>query len=335
MFVVRPLDVMACTIPASMTWRERAFLSWLAPRGIVAAAVATLFYDRLEIEGIPGGQEMRALVFLVIAVTVVFQGLTGGLVARWLGVRRPSGQGYVILGAHNVGIELGRLLKDSGEDVVMIDANPEECRHAQDAGFRVFHGNALEERVLITAGLDTRRAVVATLPNEAVNLLFARKAREVYKVPHAYVAIQRGHGAFSHDVVHEAGASVLFGGEVDLELWDVRIRRELAEISAWRYVGLGEEGEPDGEGERDDPDAVPREMQNLLMPFAVLDDGKVKPLGDRTRIERDLTVFWIIFSERIGEATQWLQSNGWSPALENEPPPPDGPDTGATTLGTQ
>lgn len=321
MFVVRPVTVLACTVRAGMTWRERAFLSWLAPRGIVAAAVATLFYERLAADGIAGGQEMRALVFLVIAVTVVFQGISGPLVARWLHVRRPSGQGYAILGAHHVGMALGRLLEDSGTEVVLIDANTEACREAEDAGFRVIHGNALEERVLVTAGLDTRRGVIATLPNEAVNLLFAKKAREVYKVGEAYAAIQRGHGAFSHEVVHEGGASVLFGREVDLELWDVRIRRELVEISPWRCVGVDEDA-ADHEGretEDSDPITVPREMQNALMPFARLDDEKVKPIGDRTRVEKDSVVFWIVFNERVDDAVQWLRENGWVRHTPDEP----------------
>jgi NhaP-type Na+/H+ or K+/H+ antiporter len=316
MFVVRPIDVLACTVTATMSWRDRAFLSWLAPRGIVAFAVATLFYERLSAQGIAGGDEMRALVFLVIAVTVVFQGLTGGVVAGWLGLRRPSGRGYVILGSHYVGIELGRLLVDAGEDVVFIDANPEQCRLAQEAGFRVFHGNALEERVLVSAGLDTRRAVVATLPNEAVNLLFARKARGEYRVPEAFVAIQRGHGAFSPEVVHEAGASVLFGNEVDLELWDVRIRRKLVEIVPLRYLGAEHDQENEGDGGRhEDPDAVPREMQNVVMPFARINDGKVYPLGDRTRVEKDSVLFWMIFRERAEEGEVWLDKSGWTREL--------------------
>lgn len=303
--VVRPIDVLVCTIPASMTWRERAFLSWLAPRGIVAAAVATLFYDRLSAEGIAGGEEMRALVFLLIAVTVVFQGLSGGLVARWLGVRRPSGLGYVILGAHQLGIELGKLLSESGERVILIDANPEACRMAEEAGFRVLHGSALEERILVAAGLDMRRAVLATVPNEAVNLLFARKAREEYKVPEAYVAIQRGHGTITPETVHEAGASVLFGSEFDLELWDVRMRRGLVAITTWIWTDKSDEEELD-------PVAVPKELQNTLMPFALLDANDiVKPFGDRARIKEDSRLFWLLFKEREDETTEWLQNRGW------------------------
>jgi NhaP-type Na+/H+ or K+/H+ antiporter len=323
-FVVRPLDVLVCTIPASMTWRERAFLSWLAPRGIVAAAVATLFFDRLTAAGIAGGEEMRALVFLVIAVTVMFQGLSGGLVARWLRVRRPSGRGYVILGAHQLGMELGRLLSGSDEPVILIDSNPEACRVAQDAGFRVLHGSALEERVLVAAGLDTRRAVLATVPNEAVNLLFARKARDEYKVPHAYVAIQRGHGAISPEAVREVGASVLFGNEVDVELWDVRMRRGLVEVSTWSWTG-GDGDEADTEGVPDPVD-IPKEMHNKLMPLALLEDDNVaKPFGDRTRVKKDTRLFWLLFKERADDATEWLEAQGWMRADAKPQTPGDTP----------
>jgi NhaP-type Na+/H+ or K+/H+ antiporter len=93
MFVVRPLNVLAGTFGSDLSWRERAFIAWLAPRGIVAAAVSSLFAQTLTREGMPGGTELRALMFLVIAVTVVVQGLTGGLVAGRLGLRRPSDSG--------------------------------------------------------------------------------------------------------------------------------------------------------------------------------------------------------------------------------------------------
>ena len=71
MFVVRPLNVLACTVHSNLSWREKAFLSWVAPRGIVAAAVASLFAERLDQTGGEIGGQLRALVFLVIAATVV------------------------------------------------------------------------------------------------------------------------------------------------------------------------------------------------------------------------------------------------------------------------
>ena len=86
-FIVRPLGVILSTTGSELDRREKAFLSWVAPRGVVAAAVASLAAVILEESGIPGGAEIRALVFLTIAFTVVVQGGTGALVARMLGVR--------------------------------------------------------------------------------------------------------------------------------------------------------------------------------------------------------------------------------------------------------
>ena len=162
---------------------------------------------------------------MVIAVTVVFQGTTGGVVARLLGVRRPMGQGYVILGGQPIGRLLGGLLRDAGEEVVFIDASANVAGDAEADGFRVVFGNALEGRTLLRADLESRRAAVGALPNEAVNLLFARKARDEYKVPHVYVALQRGQPSVDPKMVQDIGGAVLFGDETDLELWSVRIRR--------------------------------------------------------------------------------------------------------------
>jgi hypothetical protein len=104
----------------------------------VAASVATLFYEGMVGGGVAGGEAMRGLVFLVITCTVLVQGLTGSLVAGWLGVKRPRGQGYVILGANPVAVELARALKLGGEESVLIDAIP-LCAAKWGEGFRVLH----------------------------------------------------------------------------------------------------------------------------------------------------------------------------------------------------
>ncbi len=90
MLVVRPLDVGVCTLGSELDVREKTFLSWLAPRGIVAAAVSSLFARRLAEAGVEGGEALVALVFLVIAATVLVQGGTVGLVAERLGLRLPG-----------------------------------------------------------------------------------------------------------------------------------------------------------------------------------------------------------------------------------------------------
>src|SRR5690606_10759304 len=93
MLVVRPVQAYLCTWNTRMTPRERLFIATLAPRGIVAAAVASLFAQQLLARDLPVGEQLRAMVFVVIAVTVTVHGLTGGFIARALDLRRPSGNG--------------------------------------------------------------------------------------------------------------------------------------------------------------------------------------------------------------------------------------------------
>jgi NhaP-type Na+/H+ or K+/H+ antiporter len=131
MFVVRPAAVWLSLRGTDVSVNEKLFLSWLAPRGIVAAAVASLFAIELGAVDIAGGEPLRALVFLVIAVTVTVQGLSGGLVARALGVKRPSHSGVLLLGANRIALAIAELLQNGGERVTMIDANPEVSEAAR------------------------------------------------------------------------------------------------------------------------------------------------------------------------------------------------------------
>ncbi|MFP8881856.1 MAG: sodium:proton antiporter, partial [Myxococcota bacterium] len=104
-FVVRPLNVFLSTLGSELSTRERLFAAWVAPRGIVAAAVASLTATALEQQGIPGGAELRAMVFLCIAGTVLLAGLTAGPMATLLRVRLPGRDTVAILGAHGLALE--------------------------------------------------------------------------------------------------------------------------------------------------------------------------------------------------------------------------------------
>ena len=86
MLVVRPIGVGLATIGLPYKLEERLFLGWLAPRGIVNAAVASLFAIRLEQAGILGAGRLQGLVFLTILMTVGLQGLTAQPLAQALGL---------------------------------------------------------------------------------------------------------------------------------------------------------------------------------------------------------------------------------------------------------
>ncbi len=302
MFVVRPLSILLCTARSGLAWREKAFLSWVAPRGIVAAAVASLFADRLSADGSDLGAQLRALVFLVIAATVVMQGATAGTMARVLGVRRPTGRGFALFGAQPLGRLLARLLTEHGQEAVLIDADATLCQEAEQEGLKVVYGNALDERVLLRSQMDTRRAALAVTPNEAVNLLFVRAARQEAHVPLVYAVGVRSGPEISAAHFHDAKARLLFASETDPELWSVRIRRGLAAVEAWRR---------DDDTAGDDP-ALPNEQLSLLLPlFLVGGNGELEPVDETRRFGKGRTVLWLLLAERGDEARAWLAAQGW------------------------
>lgn len=86
MLVVRPLSIGLCTWGSDLNWAQKAFLSWIAPRGIISASVASLFAILLTDRGLAGGAAIKAQVFLTILMTVFLQGLSAKTVAKKLGV---------------------------------------------------------------------------------------------------------------------------------------------------------------------------------------------------------------------------------------------------------
>ncbi|MBD2535589.1 sodium:proton antiporter [Nostoc flagelliforme FACHB-838] len=90
MLIIRPINILISTWSQDLNWQQQLFLSWVAPRGIVAASLASLFAVSLTKQGINGGDSIKALVFLTIMMTVLLQGLTAGWVASLLNLPLTS-----------------------------------------------------------------------------------------------------------------------------------------------------------------------------------------------------------------------------------------------------
>jgi len=305
MLVVRPLNVLAGTYHSDLKLREKAFIAWLAPRGIVAAAVSSLFADSLDVAGIEGGAALRALVFMVIAITVTVQGLTGGIVSRLLGVGRKSNYGYVILGANDLGRALAGILRDAGEEVVLIDSSHDACRAGEKAGLRVLHGTGLNESVLLKAGLDGRAGSIAVTANDELNLLHATLARESFRVPKAWVALRQGRVSVTPDMVRRIGATVLFGEPRTLELWTLRLERGTGRVETW----LGAPAAVEGEGETEA--ASEAEAAHAVLPLAVRRGKSLRIVDGPVRPQEGDELLVVVFQEAREKAARWLEAEGW------------------------
>jgi hypothetical protein len=308
MFLVRPLNVWVSTSGSDLNLREKAFIAWLAPRGVVAAAVASLFATSLDAAGIAGGRELLALVFLVIAVTVNVQGSTGAFVAARLGLTRGRNRGYAVLGANELGRAMGRLLAAAGTEVVFIDNNPTSVRAVEQEGFKVVFGNIHEERTLARAELDERRGCIAVTPNEEVNLLFAGLAAEEFDVESIFVALRHGQGSIKAATVAARGAQVLFGKPRDLDLWILRLRRGLAAPERWKLERKPRDG--DGMSSLDF-------TRQLVLPLILHRGSRVWPIGEGSPPREGDQVDFVLFTEQLEKARAELHGRGWRPVADD------------------
>ncbi|RCJ35386.1 sodium:proton antiporter [Nostoc minutum NIES-26] len=211
MFVVRPINILLCTWNSDLNWRQKLFLSWVAPRGIVSASVASLFAILLTQRGINGGDAIKALVFLTIIMTVVCQGLTAGWVANWLQITSKEATGAVIVGCNPLSLLIARFFQERGENVVMIDTDPECFSQAEAQNLRVISSSALDAAVLEEAGLASMGTFLAMTSNGEVNFVLAQRAAEEFHPPRVLAVFPRDPQAAvgSNNKVNQAFATDL------------------------------------------------------------------------------------------------------------------------------
>ena len=306
MVVIRPLSVFSATIHSDLDTRHKLLLSWIAPRGIVAAGVASLFAFELNQHGYDGTQ-LRALVFLLITMTVISAGFTGGWVSSLLDLRRKSESGWIILGAHEVARLLARLLKQGGNEVICIDEDPNACRLAENEGVKVFYGNALGERTLQRAEPDTRKGIIALSGNEEVNFIFSQRAKYFGKEMTILTGIKRRDEGITSKMVSETGGRIPFGRPVDIDLWSTWIRKGFTKYSSFEM------------GENPDFDFTDETMVGVLLPLVSARSGSLIPVDDHLKIKKGDFVTFLINVQKEDEADTWLKSHGFNPGNVSEP----------------
>lgn len=177
--LIRPVVVFLSGVRSPLSWREKLFLAGIAPRGIVAAAVSSLFAAKLEASGFTGAPSLPPLVFLMILGT----GLLASLGARPLGVRLgvadPDPQGFLILGAHPAARAIARVLAGGGVPVLVADTNWSHVAAARVEGLDAFYGSLLSDRSDDELRLSGIGRLLALTSNDEANALTALKyARE-------------------------------------------------------------------------------------------------------------------------------------------------------------
>jgi len=132
--ILRPLGVFASTAGSTLHLNEKLFISWVGPRGIVAAGIASLFGTKLANEGVPGAEYITPLVFMIVLGTVLLNATTARLFAKMVGVFLKQSEGIMIVGASKFSRLIAKYLMDHERSVVLIDTNKNNIRIAKEEG---------------------------------------------------------------------------------------------------------------------------------------------------------------------------------------------------------
>ncbi|WP_309387094.1 cation:proton antiporter [Cerasicoccus frondis] len=176
--IVRPAAVMVSTIGSGTSWKERVLLMMLAPRGIVAVALTSLFTLKLADAGVEDADKMMAVMLLVVVGTVGFYGLLAAPLSSRLGLSNLDPQGVLFVGAHDWAIGMAAELKKVGGDVVLIDSNRFHVHRARRHELTAHPGNVFSEEFLEELDFSNIGHAVALTANDEVNAFAQTTLRE-------------------------------------------------------------------------------------------------------------------------------------------------------------
>jgi NhaP-type Na+/H+ or K+/H+ antiporter len=224
-FVARPLAVLASSLGGALNWRERALVAWIAPRGIVAAAVSALFALRLEQNGVAGAELMVPLTFALIIGTVVLQSATAAPMARWLGVSAPDARGVLVIGANRVARAVAHALHDQGIAVLVADDDWSDIRSARMDSLKTWYGDPLSEHAERTLDLGGIGRLFAMSARRELNSLACVRYRPEFGRHRVYRlrVLERANGDQRREHAAAIRAPRLFGADVTLGLLEERL----------------------------------------------------------------------------------------------------------------
>lgn len=243
--VVRPLAVALCAGGGGLSRRDRIFLSAMAPRGVVAAAIISIFALRLEAEGFAGADRLVPIMFLVIAGTVAIYGLIGRPLALRLGLAAKNPNGFVLIGAHRFARSLAHEIQKADLPVLLVDTNVALVQKARKEGLPVYHGSVLSDRADEDLELPGIGNMLALTANDEVNALSARRFLHDFGRQNLYqVSPSRKSSEGASELSPELRARVLGGDQLTFDAVQHRIRAgarvssttltDQHDLTAWR-----------------------------------------------------------------------------------------------------
>lgn len=168
-FVVRPLGVFLSSINSNLNVREKLFISWVGPRGIVAAGIASLFGLELMKQGVKSAELITPLVFMIVLGTVLLNATTARPFAKLVGVFQQDLKGVLIIGSSSFSRIVAKYLKENQREVVIVDNNPSNVKLAKQMGIQAINANIYSDDLSENLELSDMGFLMALTGNASVN----------------------------------------------------------------------------------------------------------------------------------------------------------------------
>jgi len=186
LFVARPLSVFVSTVFSKMPSKERLFLAAMAPRGIVAVAVASLFAIELGDAGFEASEQLVNVTFAVVVGTVIFYSIVAKPLATVLDIIQKHPQGTIIVGAHHWARQIASVIQEAGFDVWLVDTNGRHIENAEMEGLTGYHDSIMSDSILDELPLDCIGRLLALTDNNELNALASLRFGEWLGEEHVY-----------------------------------------------------------------------------------------------------------------------------------------------------
>ena len=168
-FIVRPIAVFVSTAKSKLKLNEKIFISWVGPRGIVAAGIASLFGSKLIRQGVEGAELITPLVFMIVLGTVLLNATTARFFSKIMGVYLTESDGILIVGASKFSRVISIYLVSQGRHVVLIDSNDANIEKAKRLGLEAFSADIYTESISNNIELNDVGYLISFTGNSDIN----------------------------------------------------------------------------------------------------------------------------------------------------------------------
>ena len=220
-FIARPIKVWVSTLGSNLKWQEKVMVSWIAPRGIVAAAVSALFAIKLEAINYPNADLLVSLTFIIIISTVVFQSATARPLAKLLKVAEPEALGMLIVGANSVAQAIAKVLQKEGVNFILADSYWLYIKQARMEGFNTYYGNPVSKHADQNLHLVGIGHLIGLSMNRHINTLSAKKYAAEFGKQNIYTlkpTVDKNKDSEKHLSNIDFRGNILFGGKTYAQL---------------------------------------------------------------------------------------------------------------------